>query len=101
MLDKIKFWKRKKEESKIDEQIRERLEHLDWMDEAEDDKARIDNVKELVDIKTQLEGKKEKISPNTVVAAVVSLASVFGIMVYENRHVFTTAAKTFIQKPRL
>lgn len=101
MLDKLKFWKREKEESEIDEQIRERLEHLDWMDDVETDKSRIDNVKELVDIKTQLEGRKEQINPNTVLAGVFSVGSVVAIMIYENRHVFTTAAKNFIPKLRI
>lgn len=101
MLDKLKFWKRKKEESEIDKQIKERLEKLDWMDDADVDKARIDNVKELVDIKTQIEGKREKINPNTIIGAVVSLGSVFGIMIYENRHVFTSAARNFIHKPKV
>lgn len=101
MLDKLKFWKKGKEESEIDKQIRERLENLDWMDDVETDKARIDNAKELVDIKTQLEGRKEKINPNTVLAGVFSIGSVVTIIIYENRHVFTTAAKNFIPKLRL
>lgn len=100
MFEKIKL--RKKEKSKLDEQIEKRIEGLeDSLDETEADAAKIKNVEDLVNIKTQLEGRKEKISPNTVLAGVFSLGSVVAIMIYENRHVFTTAAKNFIPKLRM
>ena len=100
MFERFKL--KKQEKSELDEQIEKRIEGLnDSLDKADEDKERIDNVRELVDIKTLLEGRKEKISPNTVIAAVASVGSVVAIMIYENRHVFTSAAKNFIPKLRV
>lgn len=94
-------FKRKKEKSELDKAIDERIENLDAGSDPDKDKKSIENVKELVDIKTELEGRKERISPNTVLAGIFSLVSIGGIVVYENRHVFTTAAKSFIPKMRM
>ena len=100
MFERFKL--KKQEKSELDKQIEKRIEGLnDSLGKTELDSDRIDNVKELVEIKTQLEGRKEKISPNTVVAAVASVGSVVAIMIYENRHVFTSAAKNFIPKLRV
>lgn len=100
MFEKIKL--KKKEKSELDKQIEKRIEGLeDSYGKTDLDNDRINNVKELVEIKTQLEGRKEKISPNTVLAGVFSLGSIVSIIVYENRHVFTTAAKNFIPKLRM
>lgn len=100
MFERFKL--KKKEKSELDKQIEKRIEGLeDSFGKTDLDSDRIDNVKELVEIKTQLEGRKEKISPNTVVAGVFSIGSVVAIMVYENRHVFASAAKNFIPKLRV
>lgn len=97
-----RFKRKEQEKSELDKQIDKRIEGLDESYGKTDlDSDRIDNVKELVDIKTQLEGRKEKISPNTVVAGLFSIGSVVAIMVYENRHVFSSAAKNFIPKLRV
>ena len=97
MFERFKL--KKQEKSELDKQIEKRIEGLEKSFGKTDlDSERIDNVKELVDIKTQLEGRREKINPNTVLAAVASVGSVVAIMIYENRHVFTTAAKNFIPK---
>lgn len=94
-------FKRKKEKSELDKAIEERIDNLDANSNPEDDEKQIENVKELVRIKTELEGHKERISPNTILTGVFSLVSVGAIMVYENRHVFTSAAKSFIPKLRM
>ena len=100
MFERFKL--KKQEKSELDKQIEKRIEDLNGSFGKTDlDSDRIDNVKELVDIKTQLEGRKEKINPNTVLAAAASVGSVVAIMIYENRHVFTSAAKNFIPKLRV
>lgn len=100
MFDRFKL--KKKEKTELDKQIEKRIEDLDSSFGKTDlDSDRIDNVKELVDIKTQMEGRKEKINPNVVLSGVFSVGSVVAIMIYENRHVFTTAAKNFIPKLRM
>ena len=99
MFEKFKI--KRNEKSELDRQIETRIEYLNFEDDADVDKANIENVERLVDIKTQLEGKKERISPNTIAAGVFSISSVVAIMIYENRHVFTTAAKNFIPKLRM
>lgn len=100
MLEQIKFWE--KNEDELDKQIEKRIKGLeDSYGKTDLDGDRISNIKDLVDIRESLKGRKTRIDPNTVISAAVSVGSIILIIIYENRHVFATAAKNFIPKVRM
>lgn len=104
IVDKVKgIFKKNKDPYGLDEPIRDSISIINAgiCGDPEDDAVRIQNVKDLVQIKTDLEGPKRTLDPNTIWAGVFSLLGVGTVVVYENRHVFSTAAKQFIAKVRL
>ena len=104
MFDKIKQkFKRDKDPYGLDEPIRDSISIINAgvCGDPEDDKERIQNVKDLVAIKTELEGPKRKIDPNTVLAGVFSIGGIAFVTIYENRHVLQNFVKSHIPKMRL
>lgn len=95
MLEKAKkFFRRKpKEKSKLDEVIDDRIALLDYslVDyDADEDAQQIRSLKELVEVKSELEPKKQKVDKLKV--AGVAAPFLLGIitLVWEERHVITS-----------
>ena len=92
------FWK-EKEKTKLDKAIEDRVDLLDSViADPDEDRKIIDNLKDLADIKVQVEGTKHTINPNTIIGAVGSLAGVILILNYERLGVVTSKALNFIPK---
>lgn len=93
-----KFFK-KEERTELSKAIDVRIENLSVTSGVpEEDKIAIDNLKELIDAKVELEGPKHKVNPNTVISAVGSLLGVALIIGHERLHVITTKAMGFLPK---
>ena len=104
IVEKVKgIFKKNKDPYGLDEPIRDSISIINAgiCDDPEDDALRIQNAKDLVQIKIDLEGPKRTLDPNTIWGGVFSLLGIGTIVVYENRHVFSSAAKQFINKIRL
>jgi hypothetical protein len=56
----------------------------------------IENLERL----TALSNKKTRVSPDTVVLVVGNLLGILVIVMYENKHVFTSKALSFTLKPK-
>lgn len=90
---------KKKEKSKLDEAIEERISQLDsTIADPEEDQRVIDNLKELSDIKVQIEGAAHTINPNTIISAAGSLVGIALILNYERLGVVASKALGFIPK---
>lgn len=92
----LKFSK-KKEKTELEEAIDVRIANLSVSQgEAEEDKKSIDNLKELVSVKTELEGRKHSIDPNTILSVAGSLAGVLLVINHERLNVITSKAMGLI-----
>ncbi len=90
---------KKKEQTELDKAIEERVKILDsTVVDPEEDKKAIDNLKELADVKVQVEGQKHNINPNTIISALGSLVGIGLILNYEKLNVLTSKAITFVPK---
>lgn len=89
---------KKKEKSELENQIDERIKKLDSSNNPEQDKQRIDNLKELIDAKTEYEGPRHTINPNTIISAVASIGGIVLVLQHEKFDVVTSKAWSLIQK---
>ena len=92
------MFKKNKEKSALDKAIDERIEKLKVDDETSKDKEKIENIKELVEVKEQLEGPKRSIDPNTILTVAGSLAGALLILGYERANAITTKAFGLVQR---
>lgn len=92
-------FKKNTEKSELEKAIDERIAHLnETIEDSEKDQTAIDNLKQLVDAKTELEGEKHSINPNVIISAVGSLAGIVLIIKHENLNVITSKALSFVPK---
>lgn len=92
------MFKKNKEKSALDVAIEERIEELDISDNSDQDEAKIENLKDLVEVKEKLEGPKRSIDPNTILTIAGSLAGALLILGYEKANAVTTKAFGLVQK---
>lgn len=92
------MFKRNKEKSALDEAIEARIEDLDVNDNLDQDEAKIENLKELVEVKEKLEGPKRSIDPNSILTIVGSMAGTLLILNYEKANALTTKAFGLVQR---
>lgn len=98
---KLKFWE-KSEESKIDNVINDQLDQLECSARcSEEEEKAIENLERLASVKVQVEGQKQKINPNTILSAVVTVGTALLMLNYEKLNVITSKALNFLPKPRL
>ena len=64
--------------------------------ETQEFQQQIENLERL----TALNNKKAKVSPDTVVLVIGNLLGILVIVVYEQKHVFTSKALSFTLKPK-
>lgn len=89
---------KKKEKSDLEKAIDERIKNLKDLKDAEKDKTLIDNLKELIDAKTEYEGPRHTINPNTVISGVASIAGILLVLHHEKFDVVTSKAWSLITK---
>lgn len=89
----------KKEKSELEKAIDTRIANLSMTsgDPDEDEKA-VKNLKELTDVKVELEGAKHTVNPNTVITAGGSILGILCIIFHERLNVITTKALNFVPK---
>lgn len=87
---------KKKEKTELEKQIDERIKNLDSNNDPDKDKVVIDNLKELIDAKTEYEGSK--INPNTIISAIASIGGIILVLQHEKFDVITSKAWSLIQK---
>lgn len=68
---------------------------------GENDSAKVDDLKKLVEVKEKLEGPRFWIDPNTVITALASIGGILLMLNYEKLDVITSKVLNFIPKPRL
>lgn len=88
-----------REKNALAKAIDERIEQLSIVDE--DDSAKVDDLKKLVEVKEKLEGPRFWIDPNTIITALASIGGILLMLNYEKLDVITSRALNFIPKPRL
>ena len=85
------FKKKEKKESKFKNAIDKRLDKLDnTIDNVDEDSKEIQNIKELVECKTQMEGKKFELNWNTVISGGFGILGLLMIIVHERDGVFSS-----------
>lgn len=89
---------KKKEKTELDEAIELRIAQLDEDDSVDDDRKKIDRLKELVEVKEKLEGPKKTIDPNTIGTILGSLVGSILIINHERVNVITTKAFGLVQR---
>lgn len=92
------FGKKNKEKTALDKAIEDRIDELDVNDNADQDEAKIENLKELVEVKEKLEGPKRSIDPNTILTIGGSLLGSLLIIGHERLNVVTTKAFGIVQR---
>lgn len=90
---------KKKEKSELEKAIDVRIANLSMTsgDPDEDEKA-VKNLKELTDVKVELEGPTHSINPNTIIQAGGSIVGILCIIFHERLNVITTKALGFVPK---
>lgn len=88
---------KKKDKSQFDKPIRERIERLsDSIGNPEEDAKEIQNIKDLVQCKTDLEGKKFEWNWNTLISGGIGLLGLAMVIWHERDGVFSSKAISFV-----
>lgn len=87
----------KKDKSQFDKPIRERIERLEGsIGDTEEDAKEIQNIKDLIECKTELEGKKFEFNWNILLSGGIGLLSLLMVIIHERDGVFSSKAISFI-----
>lgn len=88
---------KKKEKSELEEAIDKRIKNLeDTEDDVEKDEKAVENLKKLIDARSDYESSK--INPNTIISVFGSLLSIGLVLKHEKLEVITSKAWTLISK---
>lgn len=95
-----KFWQA--DRSILDEPVEKVLDELNTYSPNEPEwEHNLTNMERLYALKkTEKPRWIRRISPDTVISGVFTLASIAAIVAYEQKHVFTTQSKNFIPRPK-
>lgn len=90
-------FKKNKEKSELEKQIDERIDNLgDTADDVDKDEKAVENLKKLIDARSEYMGTK--INPNTIISAAASIGGIVLVLKHEKFEVITSKAWTLIQK---
>lgn len=88
---------KKKDKSQFDQPIRDRIDRLNnSIGDADEDAKEIQNIKDLVECKTELEGKKFELNWNTVISGGFGILGLLMVILHERDGVFSSKAISFV-----
>lgn len=90
------------EPTPLEKEMTNVLSHLEGINPASDEYATVlDKLEKLNALKEPQKEPKKRISPDALVSAGASLLGIVLILSYEQTHVVTTKALSFITKPKI
>lgn len=84
--------------NELKEAIDDRIADLGYSGDVDADREKIDNIKELVEIKEKLEGPKKSIDKNVVINCIVTVGVTLMIIFHEQTGVITSKAFGLVQR---